>query len=155
MSSASIRQKLWLLVPRRRGLLRQLLQDQSILRGSFNHVSTRCGKANCWCATDPKGHAHARLTWSEEGALTTRKVPSDYIKRVIKLTQNYRQFRSRRRKLTTIEARVQDLLDQYEKALIAEARKPLCFLALTPKMSTVQDRRRQTRPTKNSDPMSK
>jgi hypothetical protein len=145
MSSASLRQKLLILVPHRRGLIKQLLQDQQILRGSFYRVYTRCGRANCWCAQERKGHVHTRLTWSEEGTRRTRKVPTEQIQRVIELTQNYRQFRSQRRKLTALEARVKDLLDQYERALVAEARQPLSFLGLSSKMSAGTDRRRQTR----------
>jgi hypothetical protein len=153
MSSASLRRKLLTLVPHRRRLIKQLLQDQRILQGSFNRVYTRCGRANCWCAQERKGHAHTRLTWSEDGTRTTRSVPAEQIERVIELTQNYRQFRSLRRKLKAHEARVKDLLDQYETALVAEARKPLAFLGLNSKKPAEMDNRIQTQGTRKNDAM--
>ena len=135
MSSASLRQKLLTLLADHSCLLKQLLRLQSILRGSFHQVSTRCGKNNCWCAKARQGHAHARVTWSEEGMFITRKVPAAEIKHVLKLTKNYRSFRRQRRQLAALESRIQDRLDQYEKALIQEVRKPLSFLALGPQVS--------------------
>ena len=144
MSSASLKQKLLALLPRHRELVKQLLHAQRILRGTLSQVYTRCGKTNCWCAQARKGHAHARLTWSQEGTLTTRKVPAQQIDQVIELTEGYRQFRSQRRKLSALEVKIQDLLDQYEKTLTAEARKPLRFLALTSKRSARNQDSHQT-----------
>ena len=136
MSSDSLTQKLLTLLSDHSRLLRQLLRLRSIMRGSFHQVSTRCGKSNCWCATAARGHVHARVTWSEEGRFITRKVPAREIKLVLKLTKNYRGFRRQRRQLVAVESRIQDRLDQYEKALIREVRKPLSFLALAPQLST-------------------
>ena len=148
MSSASLRQKLLTLLADYSRLLKQLLRLQSILRGSFHRVWTRCGKSNCWCAKARQGHAHARLTWSEEGTFITRKVPAQEIKHVLKLTKNYRSFRRERRQLAALESRIQDRLDHYEKALIRQVRKPLSFLALSPQVSaktTTALQKRQSR----------
>ena len=148
MSSDSLRQKLLTLLADHSRLLRQLLRLRSIMRGSFHQVSTRCGKSNCWCATARLGHAHARVTWSQEGTFITRKVPAAEIKHVLKLTKNYRSFRRQRRQLAALESRIQDRLDQYEKALIREVRKPLSFLALGPQVSvktTTAMQKRQSR----------
>lgn len=131
MSSTVLKEKLLTLLSDHDRLLKQLLRPQRILRGSFHEVSTRCGKSNCWCAKARKGHAHARLTWSEEGAMITRKVAAPEKKRILKLTDNYRQFGEQRRQLSTSEVKIQDRLDQYEKALIHETRKPLAFLAIS------------------------
>jgi len=88
------------------------------------------------------------VTWSEEGTFITRKVPAMEIKRVLKLTNNYRGFRGKRRRLVALESKIQDRLDQYEKALIREVRKPLSFLALAPQLSakaTTPLQKRQSR----------
>ena len=135
MSSASLRQKLLILLAAHSGLLRQLLGLRSIMRGSFHQVSTRCGKSNCWCAKAHQGHVHARVTWSEEGTFITRKVPAAEIKHLLKLTKNYRGFRRQRRQLVALGSKIHDRLDQYEKALIREVRKPLSYLAIAPQMS--------------------
>ena len=153
MSSVSLKRKLLILLPRHRGLVKQLLGTRRILRGTLSQVFTRCGKTNCWCAQARRGHAHARLTWSEEGTLTTRKVPAQQLEQMNELTENYRQFRSQRRKLTALEVKIQDLLDQYQKTLIAEARKPLSFLALTSKMSARNQNRQQTQPDRKNGNM--
>jgi len=149
MSSASLRQKLLTLLADHSGLLKQLLRLRSIMRGSFHQVSTRCGKSNCWCAKARRGHVHARVTWSEEGTFITRKVPAAEIKHVLQLTKNYRGFRRQRRQLVDLESKIQDQLDQYEKALVREVRKPLSFLALGPQVSakttTVLQKRQSTK----------
>lgn len=128
-------------------MVKELLRHHPILRGSFHQVYTRCGKTNCWCAKARKGHPHARLTWSEEGTIVTRKVPLGESKQVIRLTQSYRQFREQRRQLTALELKIQDRLDQYEKALIQEVRKPLSFLAIPSRMSVKNSQALQTRQT--------
>jgi hypothetical protein len=122
-----LKRKLQLLLSDHARLLKKLLRPKGILRGSFHQVYTRCGKSNCWCAKARKGHAHARLTWSEEGTMITRKVAATERKTVTKLTDSYRQFSELRRELSNLESEIQDRLDQYEKALIKETRKPLGF----------------------------
>ena len=128
MSSTLSKRKLLTLLSRHGRLLRQILRHQRILRGSFHQVSTRCGKSNCWCAKGKKGHPHARLTWSEEGTMMTRKVGTSEQKTVIKLTDTYKRFSAQRRQLIALEQQIEKRLDDYEKALINETRKPLGLL---------------------------
>jgi hypothetical protein len=146
MSSVNLQQQIATLRQRGRELLDHLLQIQPLLRGSFTQVYTRCGKSNCWCAHSPKGHPHVRLTWSENGHVTTRKVPAPAADQVRKLTGNYRQFRALRRQLQALQARLQDLLDRYEQSLIVQAQRPLRAVGFSPKMSARTGKRRQNRP---------
>ena len=150
MSSANLKQRIIVLQQRGRDLLDQLLQIQPLLRGSFTQVYTRCGKLNCWCAQSSKGHPHVRQTWSENGQLTTRKVPAQAAERIRELTGNYRKFRSLRRKVLGLQGRLQKLLDTYEQSLIAQAQRPLRSLGFTSKMSprTYQRRQKSHRPKK-------
>jgi hypothetical protein len=150
MSSTSAKKKLLRLLSERQRLLKQILRPQRLLRGSFHEVYTRCGKPNCWCAKASKGHAHARLTWSEEGAMVTRKVGVADRKTVVKLTDNYRQFIEQRRQFTALESQIQEHLDQYEKALVQETRKPLGLLPNPVRLSVKTHWPLQTRPTKRS-----
>lgn len=145
MSSAYIKKRLRGVIRRQRNLLEHLLRTTPILRGSFSRVHTRCGKPNCWCAESHTGHHHARVTWSENGKLTTRKVPPEQVNRIVELTENYRQFRSQRRKLLALDGEIRDLLDRYEKTLINRARKPFDFLSTTGKMSAPTNLNRQKR----------
>lgn len=131
---------------RRHGeLLEEILKLRPILRGSFSCVHTRCGKANCWCAESPKGHRHERITWSQDGTLTTRKVPAEQADRVVALTDNYRQFRALRRQLVALDDEMRKTLDQYEKALTIQTRKSLGLLNAEPKMTARTSKKRQTR----------
>jgi hypothetical protein len=143
MSSASLKKDLLNLLSDYEHLLRELLRGRPHLRGSFHQVYTRCGKANCWCAQADKGHPHVRLTWSEAGNFVTRKVPAAEKDQVAKLTNNYRQFREQRRKLTALEAQIEECLDQYEKALTEEVRRPLAFLTSSTQLSGRRRRRLQ------------
>lgn len=145
MSSASLKKDLLNLLSDYEHRLRELLRDRPHLRGSFHQVYTRCGKANCWCAKADKGHPHVRLTWSEAGNFVTRKVPAAEQDQVAKLTDNYRQFREQRRKLTALEAQLEECLDQYEKALTEEVRRPLAFLTSSTQLSGQRRRRLQVR----------
>jgi len=135
MSSTVSKRELLALLSRHSRLLRQILRHQHILRGSFHRVHTRCGKANCWCAKSKKGHPHARLTWSEEGAMVTRKVGASAKKAVVKLTDNYKRFCEQRRALSDLERQIQNRLDDHEKALIHETRKPLGLFPRTSPLS--------------------
>lgn len=110
---------------RQEQLVEQLLKTPPMVRGTFSRVQTRCGRPNCWCARSHKGHSHTRITWSKEGKLRTRKVPPDEIDQIRKLTENYRQFRSLRRKITVLQTQMRPLLDELEREQVEEARKSL------------------------------
>ena len=135
MSSAVFKQKLRDLLSRHSRLLGQILRHQRLLRGSFHQVYTRCGKSNCWCAKAKKGHPHARLTWSEQGTMMTRKVGASEQIAVIKLTETYKRFCEQRRELSALQLQIQNRLNDYEKALIHETRKPLGLLPQTSPLS--------------------
>jgi len=124
-------------------LLEQLLGLPAGLRGTFSRIYTRCGKPTCWCTHEPMGHPHTRITWSENGKLTTRKVPADQTQTVINLTNNYRRFRSLRRQRRAAQAEMAGWLDQYEQSIIDRSRRALKFLPPPPKMAPVATRRRR------------
>ena len=130
MSSPQIRQGLRRARRQQTQLLQQLLAVPALLRGSFSRVFTRCGKPNCWCARADQGHAHARITWSENGRLITRKVPANHVDQIRQFTANYRRFRRLRRTLVTADAQLSEWLDRYEQQQIAKLRKRLAFLAV-------------------------
>lgn len=145
MSSATLKKDLLNLLSDYQHLLGELLRGRPHLRGSFHQVYTRCGKANCWCAKAGKGHPHVRLSWSEAGNFVTRKVPAAQKDQVAKLTDNYRQFREQRRRLTALASEIEQCLDQYEKALTEEVRRPLAFLTSSNQLPAQRRRRPQVR----------
>src|SRR5450756_1389528 len=99
MSTLDLEKTCRKLIDEQQTLLDQLLDSSPILRGSFSRIHTRCGKPNCWCAQAGKGHVHARITWSQDGQMVTRKVPEEFLDRVQQLTASYRQFRQSQRRL--------------------------------------------------------
>lgn len=143
MSSPSQKKIILKLAQRTHQLLEQLLEIQPLLRGSLTQVHTRCGKANCWCAASAQGHPHLRLTWSQCGQMTTRKVPAQLAQTLGEWTDNYRRFRSLRRKLVDLHIQLQVLLDGHEQSMILRAQRPLSSLGFNSKMSPRSDRRRQ------------
>jgi hypothetical protein len=151
MSIAQTKKKLQRLIARHSQLLEQMLHSPPMLRGSFSRVFTRCGKSACWCAESAKGHSHTRITWSENGKMTTRKVPPDHVEEVVELTSNYRKFRSQRRQILSLEAQMHDSLNRYEAALTEQTRRPLSFLRISQKKQAAGSPR-QRKPTGKQNP---
>ena len=145
MSTLRLEKTLRKLKARHGELLEELMSTPAMLRGSFSRVTTRCGKPTCWCAESTKGHRHTRLTWSEQGKLTTRKVPEEQIDRVEELTGNYHRFRKSRRELAQVQKQLLATISKLESALNNQTRKPLSYLAVTPK--TVEKSRSSARKT--------
>jgi hypothetical protein len=118
---------------RRQSIISVLLDASSILRGSYALVHTKCGRSNCWCNQEKKGHPHSRITWSEEGQGVTRKVPSKDIDWIQEVTGNYKDFRRLRRELLQLEDQIKRLLDVYESELVMKTRKGRTYLQLKPR----------------------
>ncbi len=154
MSTTKYRKKLLALQRQQAKLFERLLEVRPILRGTVNRVYTRCGKPNCWCARDPKGHAHVRMTWSQEGKMITRKVPLADLARIRDLTENYRRFRSLRRRLGELHAQVKRMLDCYERSLVDDSRAGMPFLNSGIKNAAHQSKRLQKTQKEGSDRMS-
>ena len=106
----------------RQQVLKELLNSKQLLRGSVATVYTKCGRENCWCK-DGKGHPHTRITWSEKAKGYTRKVPKNEMSWIKKVTENYRNFRSLRRRLKELEASIKELQDKLEDILVSDTRK--------------------------------
>lgn len=149
MSTAKYRKKLGDLQKRQEKLIGELLKMRPILRGTVSQVYTRCGKPNCWCAASPEGHPHLRITWSQKGKMITRKVPSAELSRIRDLTENYRRFRSLRRKLSELNIQIKQMLDFYQTALIEDSRTGMSFLGFRTKNAAQQTKRLQK--TRKSD----
>lgn len=60
--------------------------------------------------------------------MMTRKVGTAERKAVLKLTEVYKRFGEQRRELTALHQQIQDWLDDYEKAIVHQSRKPLGLL---------------------------
>jgi hypothetical protein len=118
---------------KRQSIISTLLDASSMLRGSYALVHTKCGRDNCWCNQEEKGHPHSRITWSEQGQGVTRKVPSEDIAWIQEVTSNYKEFRRLRRELLQLEDQIKMLFDAFEDDLIRKTRKGKSYLEVKPK----------------------
>lgn len=133
MSTARPRKKIQRIRDRQAAAIEELLASPPLLRGSLVRVTTRCGKPTCWCAGGTTGHAHTRLGWSQDGRMTTRKVPAEEVERILTLTGNYRHFRRLRREIVRLQRDLHDAVLAFEAALVEQTRRPLAYLAISTK----------------------
>lgn len=127
-SDKNARKRLDALLGRQRRLIAGILACAPLLRGSFTRVHTRCGKPNCWCARSPQGHPHARLGWSQDGTMITRKVPSEYVDTVVQWTQNHRRFRLLRHRLLALQTQTTRIIETHAHKNIQRLARSLPFL---------------------------
>jgi hypothetical protein len=73
------------------------------------------------------------MTWSEQGKMTTRKVPEEQVERVKELCGNHRRFRQCRRELAKVHQQLREAISELGSTINSQTRKPLSYLALTPK----------------------
>jgi hypothetical protein len=136
MSRPQRRKKLLRLLEQQRALIEQIAASPSMLRGSFTRVHTRCGKPSCWCAQSARGHPHTRITWSERGRMLTRKVPPNQVQKVLEWTANYRRYRSLRRELRALQARIRDAADDLGQSICEHTANRLDYLRPRANMRT-------------------
>lgn len=103
-------------------LLEKLLSESPIVPGAYRKVFVKCGKENCWCK-EGQGHPFRRITWSESGKSKTKSIPPEDVDWIIKVTENYRNFRKKRRKLSLLETKIKTELDIWERKQIKATRK--------------------------------
>lgn len=113
----------------RSSLLRDLLELENMIPGSYKSFLHKCGKLNCWCNQQEEGgHPFRRITWTEEGTSKTKTIPKEDVHWIKEVTNRYRAFRRLRRKLKNIEVHFKLALDQYEKDQIKKTRKLRIYL---------------------------
>lgn len=140
MSRVNIKRKLRRLIHCRNKVLEQLLQSSPMLKGTVSRVQTRCGKPNCWCAESSRAHSHTRISWRQDGTPTTRKVPLAQVAHILKLTDDYRIFRSLQRDLQALDRDSYKLLKAYEVLTDHKARNAFDFLRVSPKNAAQTDK---------------
>ena len=113
-------------------LLKEILSVQTMLPGSFNKVYSKCGKSNCWCydkgkdkskTKDKVGHPSKRITWAEKGVPKTKAIPEKDVRWIKSVTENYRNFRKKRKEIQRLEKDIRNLLDDYRKDIVKKTRK--------------------------------
>lgn len=101
-------------------LIKQILEVQEMVKGSYGETYRKCGKSTCWCAKNERGHSFFRITWSEKGKTRTKSIPEQDIDWITLKTQAYRNFRNQRHELRISELLLKELLNQFEKSVAAK-----------------------------------
>lgn len=113
-------------------ILAQILQIPTMLPGSYNQVYCKCGKKKCWCYKNGSGsgsgrdkvaHPFRRITWTEKGVAKTKAIPEKDVNWIKEVTENYRNFRKKRKEIQRLEKRIRTLLDLYGKDIVKRTRK--------------------------------
>jgi hypothetical protein len=95
-------------------LVRSLLSEKPVIRGSVYELKRRCGKPGCKCT---QGQLHARmvLSASEGGRTKLRVIPVGSQVEVQIKVRRYQELRRIRARLGEIHKRMLGLIDQMEE----------------------------------------
>lgn len=95
-------------------LVRSLLSEKPVIRGSVYELKRRCGKPGCKCT---QGQLHARmvLSSSEGGRTKLRVIPVGSKVEVQIKVRRYQELRRIRARLGEIHKRMLGLIDQMEQ----------------------------------------
>lgn len=126
MSSDILRQ-LKKIEKRRENILIKLLSQKEMVRGTFCRIYVKCGKKGCKCC---KGelHPHDRMSWRDQGKSFSRAVPKDDHEWITEMTNCFREFRKAKRELVKLHNQIQELVDQYERAVVDQTIKGRPYL---------------------------
>ena len=108
---------------RRAALLQSMLEMAPIIPGAYKEVYRKCGKPNCWCQTEGKGHPLKRITWTEKGVAHSKAVADENIEWVLLATENYRLFRLAHTELRDVQNRIEETLEEIEWEKVEKTRK--------------------------------
>ncbi len=114
--------KLSRLVEAHSALLKNLLRESPMIPGAYREVFVKCGKVNCWCQKG-QGHLFRRITWSKNGESKTKSIPLEDTDWIVEVTENYRNFRKRRRELSILQTKMKSELNTWENRQIRITRK--------------------------------
>lgn len=104
--------------------LQRMQTINCMLRGSYGKAYRKCGKPNCRCANPAeKAHPFYRITWTEQGKSYTRNIPEIDREWVKQAVENYRTFKSGRKKLYSLHKKLDSQLAKLEKKIINLTRK--------------------------------
>jgi len=106
----------------RAAIVRELLDLFPLIPGAFKEVFRKCGKPNCWCAQNTRGHSLRRITWTEGGHAQSKAVAENDIDWYIIATDNYRRFQQLKKLLRETEASLHESLDEYSKSQVKISR---------------------------------
>ena len=96
-----------------RPLVRSMISNKPVVRGSVYELKRKCGKPGCKCA---KGELHPSmvLSASEGGRTKIRAIPRGMLTDVKVRVRRYQQFRRSRARLGEIHKKMLSIIDEME-----------------------------------------
>lgn len=101
-------------------LIKSIVGIREMIRGSFNTVYVKCGKASCRCANG-RGHPSDRIVFSEGGRLRCRAVPKGEGGWVGRMVKNRKEFRGYRRRLKEIHKEIHKEISGLENEVVSKS----------------------------------
>ncbi len=108
-------------------LIKSITGIREMIRGSFNTVYVKCGKANCMCA-DGEGHPSDRIVFLEGGRLRCRSVPKGEGEWIRKMVGNRKEFRGYRQELKAIEKEIHKEIGELEAEIVSRSAEKKAWL---------------------------
>ncbi len=105
---------------RKNELLRRFRIPEDALPGSLVLTHRRCGKPNCHCATEERGHPIWTLTFMVDGKKRVEHIPRDWVDEVRPLVEQGREFKDAVSEVFAINAQ---LLTLWRKQQTRKRRK--------------------------------
>ena len=118
----SIIEKIKACEKKREVLLKYLLEDQPMMRGTFGSVFVRCGIKTCHCANGSL-HPCLRITWMEQSQARTKSISKADAPWFRMVTTNYRGFRKTRRDIRKLEQQIRSCFDHLENEWIEKTKR--------------------------------
>jgi len=96
-----------------RPLVRSMISDKPVVRGSVYELKRKCGKPGCKCA---KGELHPSmvLSVSEGGRTKIRAIPRGMLTDIKVRVRRYQQFRRARARVGEIHKKMLSIIDEME-----------------------------------------
>lgn len=104
-------------------ILSSFQEISQMIRGTYVETHRKCGKVNCWCAKDSKGHPSCQISWSKDGKSRSKAIPKEDTTWIKEMTKNYQKWRSLRANLRKIEKELLEIIDKREYQVIKRTEK--------------------------------
>lgn len=104
-------------------LLSDLQLIEQMIRGTYVETHRKCGKLNCWCANESKGHPSCQISWTKDAKSRSKSIPREDILWIKEMTGNYRKWRTIRSNIRKLEDELRILIDKLEDDIIKKTEK--------------------------------
>ena len=104
-------------------LLSELQLIGHMIRGTYVEAHRKCGKLNCWCANESKGHPSYQISWTKDAKSRSKAISKEDIFWIKEMTGNYRKWRTIRSNIRKLEEELRTLIDKSENDIIKKTEK--------------------------------